>query len=365
METENPVVNLTSISNNNFWFMEIVIGLLTLIAINFIFKRVVKHFRYRSLSMAHDWKEKIGEITFLPITILLWVLGGILVLEVFSKRFDFIFFEEYLDAFRTSCIVGCTTWVIMRWKHQLQIAILDKERHIRKIDTSFIHVVARFATIVIFLITAMIILQVWGVNLGPLIAFGGIGAAAIGFAAKDVIANFFGGLMLYITRPFMNGDYVVLPDRQLEGHVEEIGWYLTSIRDKEKRPVYLPNAIFSSVLVVNSSRMTHRRILEKIGVRYEDFPKIRSLCDEIRKAIMEHLAVDRHLPVLVTFSSYNQFTLDIVVDVYTLATKYDHYLAVKQEILIIVYEVIKAKGAEIPFAKMTFQGALSPLSDGS
>lgn len=365
METENPVMKLTSISNNNFWFMEIVIGLLILIAINFIFKRVVKHFRHRLLSRTHDWKEKIGEITFLPITILLWVLGGILVLEVLTKRFDFVFFDEYLDPFRTSCIVGCTTWVIMRWKHQLQIAILDKERHTRKVDTSCIHVVGKCATIVILLITVMIVLQVWGVNLGPLIAFGGIGAAAIAFAAKDVIANFFGGLMLYIARPFMNGDYVLLPDRQLEGHVEEIGWYLTSIRDKEKRPVYLPNAIFSNVLVVNSSRMTHRRILETIGVRYEDFPKMKSLCEEIRQAVMEHSAIDTHLPVLVTFSSYNQFTLDMVLDIYTLATKYDHYLAVKQEILIIVYEVIKAKGADIPFPTMTIKGALSPVPNGN
>ncbi|MBS0652762.1 MAG: mechanosensitive ion channel [Verrucomicrobia bacterium] len=361
METENPVVNLTTLSNNHLWFMEIVIGLLTLIAINFIFKRVVKHIRHRSLSMTHDWKEKIGEITFLPITILLWVLGGILVLEVLSKRFSFIFFDDYLDAFRTSCIVGCITWVIMRWKHQLQIAILDKERHTRKVDASFIHVVGKFATIVVMLITAMIVLQVWGVNLGPLIAFGGIGAAAIGFAAKDVIANFFGGLMLYITRPFMSGDYVVLPAQQLEGHVEEIGWYLTSIRDKEKRPVYLPNAIFSNVLVVNSSRMTHRRILEKIGVRYDDFPKMKNLCEEIKQAISEHSAIDTHLPVLVTFSAYNQYTLDISLDVYTLATKYDHYLAVKQEILILVYDVIKAKGAEMPFPTMTIQGALSPV----
>lgn len=361
MEPENPVVSLTPLSNNHLWFMEIVIGLLTLIAINFLFKRVVKHFRHRSLSMTHDWKEKIGEITFLPISILLWVLGGILVLEVLSKRFSFIFFDEYLDAFRTSCIIACTTWVIMRWKNQLQISILEKERHIRKVDTSFIHVVGKFATIVILLITAMIVLQVWGVNLAPLIAFGGIGAAAIGFAAKDVIANFFGGLMLYITRPFMNGEYVVLPERQLEGHVEEIGWYLTSIRDKEKRPVYLPNALFSSILVVNSSRMTHRRILEKIGIRYDDFPKMRNLCEEIKQAISDHSAIDAHLPVLVTFSSYNQYTLDITIDVYTLATKYDHYLGVKQEILILVYDVIKAKGAEMPFPTMTIQGALTPV----
>lgn len=357
METES----LPPLPYNQLWFVEIIIGLLTLVAINFVFKKVVKHLRQRSLSTNHDWKEKIGEIAFLPVNLLLWVLGGILVLEVLGKRFGFLFFDEYLDAFRTSMIVVCISWIFLRWKHQIQLTILDRERHAKKIDTSCIHVVGKVVTMVVVLIAAMIVLQVWGVNLGPLIAFGGIGAAAVGFAAKDVIANFFGGLMLYITHPFMTGDLILLPDRNLEGHVEEIGWYLTSIRDKEKRPLYLPNAIFSNVVVVNSSRMTHRRILEKIGVRYEDFSKLKNLCEEMKQAIAAHPAIDSHLPILVSFSSFNQYTLDIMIDVYTLATRYDHYLAVKQEVLILIYEAVKSKGAEMPCPLMRIENIPTEL----
>lgn len=360
MDPETSAASATAIANNHLWFMEIIIGLLTLILINFVYKKVVKHIRHRTLSTTPGWKEKIGDITFVPVTILLWVLGGILVLEVLSKRFGFLFFDDYLSAFRTSFIVGCLSWILLRWKKELHRSFLDKDRHAKKVDAAFIHVLGKIITMVILLIAAMIVLQVWGVNLGPLIAFGGIGAAAIGFAAKDVIANFFGGLMLYITRPFMNGDLILLPDRNLEGHVEEIGWYLTSIRDKDKRPVYLPNAIFSNALVINSSRMTHRRILDKFGVRYEDFSKMKNLCEEIRNAILEHPAIDTHLPVLVNFSAFSPYTLDISMDVYTLATRYDHYLAVKQEVLMLVYQVVQAKGAEMPFPVMTIQGALNP-----
>ncbi|MBI3236183.1 MAG: mechanosensitive ion channel, partial [Chlamydiales bacterium] len=218
-----------------------------------------------------------------------------------------------------------------------------------KVDASFVHVLGKLTTIVVVWITAMIVLQVWGVNLGPLIAFGGIGAAAIGFAAKDVIANFFGGLMLYATRPFMNGDYVILPDRNLEGHVEEIGWYLTAIRDKEKRPVYLPNAIFSSALVINGSRMTHRRILETIGIRYADFAKIKNLCEEVQAAVRSCPSIDSHLPVLVHLNHLGGYSLELLLDVYTLSTRYDQYLGVRQEVLVRVYETILAKGVELPF----------------
>ena len=83
----------------------------------------------------------------------------------------------------------------------------------------------------------------WG-HIAPLLAFGSIGAASLGFAGKDVIANFCSGLMLHITRPFVIGDEIMLPEKNLEGNIEEIGWFKTSIRDKEKRAVYLPNNFF-------------------------------------------------------------------------------------------------------------------------
>lgn len=331
------------------WWLEIAVGLLMLGVIYFVFKRLLRHISHRSFTDVRGWRQKIWEIAFLPVVILLWLLGAILIIEVLSKRFGFAFFDEYLDAFRTSVIVGSLSWLLLRWKREAQHAILEKGRHEKKLDTPFIHVVGRILSIAILLITAMIIMQVWGVNLGPLIAFSGIGAAAIGFAAKDVIGNFFGGLMLYITRPFMVGDLVLLPDRKIEGYIEEIGWYLTAIRDKDKRPVYLPNAIFSNTLVINSSRMTHRRILETVGVRYSDFSHMGALCEELRKKIAHHPAIDTHLPVLVFFNALGSYSLDILIDVYTLATRYDHYLSVKQEILMLVYTTFKEQGIEIPF----------------
>ena len=357
MQTESPSTYMTVLSNNtHWWLMEIIVGLLALVVINFVFRKVVKHLRHRSLSMPHSWQGKMGEVMFLPVTLLLWMLGIVLVVEVLSTRFGFLFFDEYLDAFRVSVVVGCLSWLLLRWKKEVQHSVLEKDRLVKKVDVAFVQVIGRILSIVTVFITAMIIMQVWGVNLAPLITFGGIGAAAIGFAAKDVIGNFFGGMMLYITRPFMSGDWVLLPERNLEGCVEEIGWYLTSIRDKDKRPVYLPNAIFSNALVINSSRMTHRRILETIRVRYHDFSKMISLCEELRQAIGKHPSVDTHLPVLVFFNAFNAYSLDILVDVYTLATRYEHYLAVKQEILTLVYASILEKGAEIPCPTMHIVG---------
>src|SRR5690349_18854132 len=94
---------------DRLWFFEIIIGILVLVAVNYIFKKIVKHVRHRSLSVSHDWKEKIDLVLFLPSQILLWILGGTLVIEILGKRFDFSFFENYINAFRSTGFVLCAS----------------------------------------------------------------------------------------------------------------------------------------------------------------------------------------------------------------------------------------------------------------
>lgn len=331
-----------------FWIVEMIIGVAVLVLINYLFKKLVKHVKHRSLSTQESWREQLDHIFYLPVHILLWVLGGILIIEVWGRHFDFSFFGGYLSSFRTTAIVGCLSWALLRWNKVIQRFALHSKHKYKYVDASFVQVVGRIASIVVVLIAGLIVLQVWGLNIGPLIAFGGIGAAVVGFAAKDVISNFFGGLMLYITRPFVDGDYIILDSLHLEGHVEEIGWYLTSVRDKQKRAVYLPNAIFSNALVVNGSRMSHRRIEEKIAVSYSDFSKVSKLVEAIRQVVISHPEIDTHQPVLISLARLEKYFLEIDIDVYTLATRQEHYVAVKQEILSLIYQVLLAENVELP-----------------
>ena len=103
-------------------------------------------------------------------------------------------------------------------------------------------------------------MQALGYSISGVLAFGGIGGIAVGFAAKDLLANFFGGLMIYLDRPFSVGDWIRSPDKNIEGTVEEIGWRLTRIRTFDKRPLYVPNSTFTQISVENPSRMLNRRI---------------------------------------------------------------------------------------------------------
>ncbi len=355
--SDAPIPSLLRIPDR-LWFFEIIIGIFVLIAVNYLFKRLVKHVRHRSLSIHPDWKEKIDHILYLPFQILLWVLGARLVIEVLGRRFDFSFFKSYIDPFRSTGFVICVAWIFLRWKAVIEKEFLKKEPNVRKVEPGFVLVVGKIISIAIIVISVMIILQVWGLDIMPLVAFSGIGAAAVGYSAKDVLANFFGGLMLHLNRPFMIGDFIHLPNHHVEGHVEEIGWNTTTVRDKDKRPVYLPNSTFTHTFVINAARMTHRRIEVKVGIRYEDYDKISFLVDDLKIAIAGHSDIDSHLPVLVVFNGFGQFTLDLYIDVYTLQTRYDKFLHVKHEILMLVYSELQKAGVEIPTPAVSVTGKL-------
>lgn len=224
-----------------------------------------------------------------------------------------------------------------------------RPRFVKSVDAGVFQVVSRLLTIAILVLTAMIVLQIIGINILPILTFGGIGAAALAFAGKDVLANFFGGVMLYITRSFSVGDDILIPERSIEGKVEEIGWYFTSLRDKEKRPLYLPNSLFSTLMVVNASRMTHRKIHETFKIRWSDISKVQMIVDKIKKELASDPTIDKNVPILCYFDTVSEYALNVFVDVYTLATRMEEYVAVKQDLLIRIQNIISSCEAEIAF----------------
>jgi len=204
------------------------------------------------------------------------------------------------------------------------------------------------------IITAILIaMQVFGYSISGLLAFGGIGGLAVGFAAKDLLANFFGGLMLYLDQPFKVGDWVRSPDQEIEGTVEDVGWRLTRIRTFDKRPLYIPNAIFNSISVENPSRMSNRRIYETIGIRYEDVDKMEVIVEDVKQMLREHSEIDQSQTLIVNFNTFSASSLDFFIYTFTKTIQWVKYHEIKQDVLLKVSEVIARHGAEIAFPTST------------
>ncbi|MEN9343765.1 MAG: hypothetical protein RLZZ453_552 [Chlamydiota bacterium] len=361
MELETSLPLLSTLTGDRLWLVELITGLSALVISNFIVKKIVQKIRHHSLSRTSKWQEHLDHILYVPFQILLWILGATLVIQTLEKRFEFSFFGAYINSFRMTAFIICAGWILFRWKDVLQKRLLAQDLQHKKIDVGVAQVIGKLLSIVIILISGMLILEAWGMNIAPLLAFGGVGAAAIGFSAKDILANVFGGMMLHLNRPFVIGDFIYLPIQKIEGYVEEIGWNTTTLRDKDKRPLYLPNSTFSSSFVVNGSRMTHRRVYETISIPYSEATKLEQLTLSLESLLKSHPDIDRYLPVLVTLDNFSNANFNLLVDVYTLKTRYDEYLRSKHAILLAIYGELQQHQVQLASPSLTISGSLSPL----
>ena len=196
-------------------------------------------------------------------------------------------------------------------------------------------------------------LETLGFSLSGVLAFGGIGGLAIVFAAKDLLANFFGGLMIYLDRPFAVGDWVRSPDREIEGIVEKIGWRLTVIRCFDSRPRYIPNSVFTHITLENPSRMVNREIWETIGIRYDDASKMGNIVRDVKTMLQSHPDIDTSKFLMVAFNTFAPSSLDFFLYCLTKTPKWVEFHTVKQKVLLKILDIIHACGAEVALPTST------------
>ena len=225
-------------------------------------------------------------------------------------------------------------WTLTGSIRQVENVLLAPERMNRPMDVTTITAVSKLVRVAIFITAILIVMQSLGYSISGVLAFGGIGGIAVGFAAKDLLANFFGGVIVHLDRPFRVGDWIRSPDRQIEGTVEEIGWRMTTIRTFDKRPLYVPNSVFTTVAVENPSRMFNRRIYETIGVRYADVDAMTRIVEDIRSMLESHSEIDQNQTLIVNFVSFSESSLDIMVYTFTKTTDWVDFHGIKQNVLL-------------------------------
>ena len=251
-------------------------------------------------------------------------------------------------------IITIIAWFLWRLVNNIRqnFELKAKERG-KPVDVTTADAVSKLLRASIIITSSLVVLQTLGFSVSGVLAFGGIGGIAVGFAAKDMLANFFGGLMIYMDRPFEVGNWVRSPDRDIEGTVEHIGWRLTRIRTFDKRPLYIPNATFTTIAVENPSRMSNRRIYETIGIRYEDAAKMRAIVGEVEAMLHAHPDIDTDLTLMVNFNKFAASSLDFFIYTFTKTTHWEEFHRIKQDVLLKVYDIIAAHGAEIAFPTST------------
>lgn len=287
-----------------------------------------------------------------PLIYLLTLIGVCLAVNVFvSTSFD-LTFDKYVPKILQCGIVVFMTWVAINFINGIQTHSIHQQKQ-NRLDKTTIYALTKLGRIVVVMLAILFILPIFGIGISGLVAFGSVGGAAFAFASKDLLANFFGGIIVYFDKPFAIGDWIRSPDRNIEGTVEYIGWRSCRIRTFDLRPLYVPNSLFTTISIENVSRMTHRRINTTVGVRYDDASNIKVIADSIRLMLQTHEAIDNTQTIMVNLVNFGSSSLDIMVYAYTKTTKSVEFQAIQQDIYLQIIDIIGQHGAQCAFPTTT------------
>lgn len=337
----------------NAWIIQVFIIVFITLSADFIQKRVVSKMLLKLDKTRNFWDDALLSAGQGPISLFIWLLGLTFAADVIRSVSDAVIFNA-VEPIRSVGSVIIVAWYLSRFIQHSKENILKKTKDSETaVDRTTADAITKLLRISVYITAFLVILQTLGYSISGVLAFGGISGIAIGFAAKDLLSNFFGGLMIYLDRPFAIGDWIRSPDKDIEGTVEVIGWRLTRIRTFDKRPIYVPNAIFTTITVENPSRMTNRRIYETVGIRYDDAGKMEDIINDVKKMLTEHPEIDTRQTMIVNFNKFASSSLDFFVYTFTKTTEWVKFHEIKQDVMLKIIAIIESHGAECAFPTST------------
>lgn len=336
------------------WALTVFLIVLVALLLDFFQRKVMKRAEKYVEMSPNLWDDAIFAAAGRPLSFVIWLLGISLAAQWIPAREGGLLDNSLVVQLRQLGTLYAIAWFLYSFVRNIERnTVKSAERAGRTIDKTTVNALGRVVRITIVVTALLVGLDTLGFDIAGLMAVGGIGGLAIGLAAKDMLANFFGGITVFIDRPFSIGDWIILKDQNIEGVVEEIGWRQTRIRKFDKRPVYVPNAVFTTASVENPSRMTHRRINETIGLRYKDISQMEGITTAVREMLATHPEIDQEQTLMVNFNAFSESSVDFFIYCMTHTVNWQKYHEVKQDVLLKISGIVQAHNAAIAFPTRT------------
>jgi MscS family membrane protein len=335
------------------WLPKVLTVTVAVVALNLVAYYVLRHIEKIATRTTAVWDDALIRAVRKPLTLVLWVAGLSYAIQIVDRHNVEPVFGVVIPI-RDTIIIVALAWFLVRLIGNASRSILARSAETGKpVDRTTVDAISKLGHFSVIILAGLVILQTLGFSVSGVLAFGGIGGIAVGFAAKDMLANFFGGLTIYLDRPFVVGEWIRSPDKEIEGTVEYIGWRHTRVRAFNKNPIYVPNALFTNIVVENPTRMTNRRIKETIGIRYSDLDKMPAIIADVKAMLQAHPEIDTGATLIVNFNAFAASSLDFFIYTFTKTVEWVHFHEVKQDVLLKVAAIIRAHGAEIAYPTRT------------
>ncbi|MCH8140122.1 MAG: mechanosensitive ion channel, partial [Proteobacteria bacterium] len=218
------------------WVGEVFLIVLGTAIARFVAKKFFDRLAVKFESTRNLYDDGLLDAARKPLGLGIWIVGISWAAEIVGGNAQAEIFE-YAEPVREVAVIILLVWFALRFVRFIEKNVSDKEYREDPVDETTASAVGKLVRIAVIVTGILTVMQMLGFSITSLLAFGGIGGFAIGLAAQDLLANFFGALMIFLDKPFKVGDWIRSPDREIEGTVEEIGWRLTLIRTFDQRPL--------------------------------------------------------------------------------------------------------------------------------
>ena len=205
--------------------------------------------------------------------------------------------------------------------------------------------------VLIWIIAAAMILDIWGIQVGPIIAGLGLFGVALALGAQDVFKNIFAGIFILSENRFQKGDRIRIGD-SLHGIVDHIGFRSTTVRLFDSSPVFVPNADLSDAQVVNHQLMEIRRLDWTINLTYSTkIDQLKSICLDIESYIKDekNLPVDLTKDNFVKVSELGASSIDLKLICHTDPVGFAYFSDVKEKLIFKIIEAVESNGSDFAF----------------
>lgn len=327
------------------WVLQVFVVIFVTATVNFVVARLWR-FAGKKVGDKNLFSAAFFEAAALPIQIFIWLSGVSTALFIINRASP-LSLGSYWRLAAHLVFVGLVTLFCARLVTGMESRLVDPTMVKKPVEPTTASAIGRLLRVSIYVTASLVVFQSLGFSISGVLAFGGIGGLAVGFAAKDVLSNFLAAIVLYIDKPFKVGDWVRSPDRDIEGTVLEIGWRATRIRKFDTTPIYIPNSVFTTITVENPSRMLNWRIQESWKIQFDDWSVVPDCIAAINKMMHENEDLDLRRNPIVNFDDFSSSGMSLFVRGFTKTVDWERYLKVREDVLLKIIAIIHEHGAEI------------------
>jgi len=316
-------------------------------------KRVMKFFFSVINKRVEASKSRLDDVLVKVVRKPLRMILNVTVLLIAYYLVDFHLITESTETIDTfvlnvyaSAVTVFFVWVLYNSTDESQVFFTDFMKIFDiEVDKLLIPFMSKVFRLVLMIIAIALIASTWGFDVGTFVAGLGIGGLAFALAAKDTLANMFGGAVLITEKPFTLGDWIIVGD--VEGTVEDINFRSTKIRKFNKSIVTVPNSRVADSNIINFSKRNIRRISYELKIHIDSsVDEVKAVIKDIENMLIDHQGVHNET-IFVKFNKFGESSLNIFLYYFTNTSVWGEYLSIAEDTNFKIMEILEENNVRL------------------